>query len=73
MPITLFGEKDFSHIKTQGVKYAGSKLKIVHYILDSIQDLEIKTVLDGFSGSTRVTQAFAQAGYNVVSNDIAHW
>jgi adenine-specific DNA-methyltransferase len=73
MSKTLFGEKDFSDIKTQGIKYAGSKLKIIPYILESIRDLEIKTVLDGFSGSTRVSQAFAQAGYDVTSNDIAEW
>lgn len=73
MPRTLFNEKDFSGIKTQGIKYAGSKLKIIPYILETIKDLEIKTVLDGFSGSTRVSQALAQAGYDVTSNDIAHW
>jgi adenine-specific DNA-methyltransferase len=73
MSINLFNEKDFSGIKTQGVKYAGSKLKIIPYILDTITDLEVKTVLDGFSGSTRVSQAFAQAGYDVTSNDVAHW
>ncbi|OGG93984.1 DNA methyltransferase [Candidatus Kaiserbacteria bacterium RIFOXYD1_FULL_47_14] len=73
MQKTLFNEKDFSDVKTQGIKYAGSKLKIIPYILESIKDLEIKTILDGFSGSTRVSQAFAQAGYNVVSNDISHW
>lgn len=65
--------RDFPHIKTQGIKYAGSKLKIIPYILESIKGLEIKTVLDGFSGSTRVSQAFAQAGYDVASNDIAYW
>ena len=70
---TLFNEKDFSDIKTQGIKYAGSKLKIIPYILENIKDLNIKTVLDGFSGSTRVSQAFAQAGYDVTSNDIAYW
>jgi adenine-specific DNA-methyltransferase len=72
MSKTLFGEKDFSHIKTQGIKYAGSKLKIIPYILECIKDLEIKTVLDGFSGSTRVSQAFAQAGYDVTSSDISY-
>lgn len=70
---TLFNKNDFSDIKTQGIKYAGSKLKIIPYILESIKDLQIKTVLDGFSGSTRVSQAFAQAGYDVTSNDIAYW
>lgn len=73
MQTNLFNEKDFSHIKTQGVKYAGSKLKIIPYILESIKDLEIKSVLDGFSGTTRVSQAFAQAGYDVTSNDVAYW
>ena len=73
MSKTLFNEKDFSGIKTQGIKYAGSKLKIIPYILESIKDLEIKTVLDGFSGSTRVSQAFAKAGYDVISNDVAYW
>ncbi|MDP3645993.1 MAG: DNA adenine methylase [bacterium] len=73
MPKTLFNKRDFSGIKTHGIKYAGSKLKIIPHILESIQDFEIKTVLDGFSGSTRVSQAFAQAGYDVISNDIAHW
>jgi len=73
MSKTLFGEKDFSHIKTQGIKYAGSKLKIIPYILESVKDLDIKTVLDGFSGSTRVSQAFAEAGYDVTSNDISYW
>lgn len=70
---TLFHEKDFSNIKTQGIKYAGSKLKIIPYILENIKNLEIKTILDGFSGSTRVSQAFAQMGYDVTSNDLAHW
>ncbi len=69
----LFNEKNFSDIKTQGIKYAGSKLKIIPYILEVIKDLKVKTVLDGFSGSTRVSQALAQAGYDVTSNDVAHW
>lgn len=60
-------------ISTQGVKYAGSKLKIIPYICDAINDLNIKSVLDGFSGTTRVSQAFAQMGLDVTSNDIAHW
>src|SRR3989344_3519737 len=73
MSLTLLNERDFSEIKTQGIKYAGSKLKIIPYILESIKDLDVKTVLDGFSGSTRVSQAFAQADYDVTSNDIAYW
>lgn len=69
----LSNKKDFSKIKTQGIKYAGSKLKILPFILETIKDLEVKSVLDGFSGTTRVSQAFAQAGYDVTSTDVAHW
>ena len=58
---------------TQGIKYAGSKLKLLPYILDLARRTDAKSALDGFSGSTRVSQAFAQSGYRVVSNDIAVW
>lgn len=61
-------------LKTQGVKYAGSKLKILPYILDSVAELgDVNTVLDGFSGSTRVSQALANNGYKVTANDISAW
>jgi adenine-specific DNA-methyltransferase len=61
-------------IKTEGVKYAGSKLKIIPYIAEIISELEnVTNVLDGFSGSTRVSQAFAHLGYNTTSNDISVW
>jgi adenine-specific DNA-methyltransferase len=33
----------------------------------------VETVLDGFSGTTRVSQAFAQKGYSVTSNDVSVW
>lgn len=68
-----FNQNDYSHIKTEGIKYAGSKLKIIPYILGAIDGLEVKTILDGFSGTTRVSQALAQAGYDVTSNDLAYW
>lgn len=59
--------------KTEGIKYAGSKLKILPYIMQLTQALDVKRVLDGFSGSTRVSQVFAQMGYETVSSDISHW
>lgn len=63
-----------SHVPlTQGIKYAGSKLKLLPYILDLVKRTGAKTILDGFSGSTRVSQAFAKSGYGVISNDIAVW
>lgn len=58
---------------TQGIKYAGSKLKILPYIVGLIGELDIDTVLDGFSGSTRVSQAFAKSGYLTISSDISVW
>lgn len=61
-------------ITTQGIKYTGSKLKIIPYIVQMIAPLkEVKSVLDGFSGTTRVSQAFAQMGYDTTSNDLAVW
>ena len=59
--------------RTEGIKYAGSKLKLLPHILELAQRTGAKTVLDGFAGSTRVSQAFAQSGYRVISNDIAVW
>ena len=39
----------------------------------SRQKVQPQTVFDGFSGTTRVSQAFAQTGYRVIANDIAVW
>jgi adenine-specific DNA-methyltransferase len=58
---------------TEGVKYAGSKLKLLPYILYLANKTKAKTVLDGFSGTTRVSQAFAKSGYQVIANDKAVW
>lgn len=58
---------------TEGIKYAGSKLKLLPHILGLAARVEPQTVFDGFSGTTRVAQAFAQCGYRVIANDIAVW
>jgi adenine-specific DNA-methyltransferase len=58
---------------TEGIKYAGSKLKLLPHILELAAKVEPRTVFDGFSGTTRVSQAFAQCGYRVIANDIAVW
>ena len=58
---------------TEGMKYAGSKLKLLPYILQLVKKVDAKTILDGFSGTTRVSQALAKSGYKVLSNDIAVW
>jgi adenine-specific DNA-methyltransferase len=61
--------------ETQAIKYTGSKLKLLPYILnlskkvsDNVKNV---TVFDGFSGSTRVSQAYAKMDYKVYANDIA--
>ncbi|MGI8555375.1 MAG: DNA adenine methylase [Pyrinomonadaceae bacterium] len=71
--IDLFGRKSLPVPQTQGIKYAGSKLKILPYIIDVIAELNVKNILDGFSGSTRVSQAFAKLGFNTTSSDISVW
>ncbi|MEZ5347356.1 MAG: DNA adenine methylase [Pyrinomonadaceae bacterium] len=58
-------------MNTEGIKYAGSKRKIIPVLLDLIKPLNVKTVLDGFSGTTRVSQALKKAGYITYSNDVA--
>ena len=71
--LSLFPELVVDVPSTQGIKYAGSKLKLLTYILDLAKQTGARTVLDGFSGSTRVSQAFAKSGYEVICNDVAVW
>jgi adenine-specific DNA-methyltransferase len=58
---------------TEGIKYAGSKLKLLPQILWLAGKTEAKVVFDGFAGSTRVSQALARYGYKVICNDRAVW
>lgn len=59
--------------KTEGIKYAGSKLKLLPFILQLVARTGAETVFDGFAGTTRVSQALAQTGCRVVANDVAVW
>lgn len=59
--------------ETEGVKYTGSKLKILPYIINMVSELDVKSALDAFTGTTRVAQAFSQMGYNTTANDISVW
>ncbi|MEI9894067.1 MAG: DNA adenine methylase [Chthoniobacter sp.] len=59
--------------ETQGIKYAGSKRKLLPHILRLARKVQPRTVLDGFSGTTRVAQMFAQTGYRVMANDLSVW
>ena len=69
----LFSELPDGPLVTEGIQYAGSKLRLLPYILDMAKVAEVSSILDGFSGSTRVSQAFARSGYRVVGNDTAVW
>ena len=62
---------DLNAPPTEGIKYAGSKLRLLPHILQLIKKVGAKTVLDGFSGTTRVSQALAQLGYTVVNGPLA--
>jgi len=64
---------DYVTPETEGIKYAGSKLKLLPHIQQLANEVNPHTILDGFSGTTRVAQALAQLGYQVVSNDVAVW
>lgn len=65
--------QEYAEITTEGIKYAGSKLKLLPHILRLAQKAQPQTVFDGFAGTTRVSQALAQSGYRVIANDIAVW
>jgi adenine-specific DNA-methyltransferase len=58
---------------TWGIKYAGSKRHLIPAILKLAERVPAHSILDGFSGTTRVSQAFANRGYRVISNDRAIW
>lgn len=56
---------------TEGVKYAGSKRRLLPNILTMVSSLPCRTVWDGFSGTTRVSQALVQSGFRVISSDLS--
>lgn len=72
---SLDGEQPNSklEISTEGIKYAGSKREILPSILSIADALGVQKVFDGFSGTTRVSQAFYKSGYQVISSDISDW
>jgi adenine-specific DNA-methyltransferase len=71
--LSLFDDLVLDAPATESIKYAGSKLKLLPQILQLVKKVGAKTVLDGFSGTTRVSQALAKFGYTVICNDIAVW
>jgi adenine-specific DNA-methyltransferase len=73
MNLSLFEDDVFDAPLTEGVKYAGSKRKLLPHILNLASKTGARTVLDGFSGTTRVSQAFAKSGLSVISSDLSAW
>jgi len=71
--LSLFGDSPITPPPTEGIKYAGSKLKILPRILELAKKTGAERILDGFAGTTRVSQAFAKQGYSVFSNDTSVW
>ena len=71
--LDLFEDLVIEAPSTEGIKYAGSKQKLLPHILSLARKVSPETVLDAFAGTTRVSQAFAQTGYTVVANDVAAW
>lgn len=67
----LFGAPE--NYKTYGIKYAGSKQKLIPYILQETFKLTPTSFLDCFSGTTRVSQSVSQNGVRCISNDISLW
>ena len=59
--------------ETKGVRYLGSKNKIIPTLLKVIGDLPVddKTMIDVFTGTTRVAQAFKSHGWDVTTSDLA--
>jgi len=58
---TLFQDLVADAPSTEGIKYTGSKLKLLPHILSLSSKVNVKKVLDGFSGSTRVSQAYTNS------------
>jgi adenine-specific DNA-methyltransferase len=71
--LDLFDDRVVDVPQTEGIKYAGSKLKLLPQILQLLKKIGPKSVLDGFAGTTRVSQMLAQSGYQVITNDISSW
>jgi adenine-specific DNA-methyltransferase len=53
------------------IRYSGGKSKILPKISQIINNLDIKTTLDGFSGSGTVSNHFKSIGFQTTSNDLA--
>jgi adenine-specific DNA-methyltransferase len=58
-------------IRTHGIKYMGSKKKLVKHIGDVVSVLGCKTAIDVFTGTTRVAQYLRQNGVKTFTSDLS--
>jgi len=60
-------------IETKGVRYLGSKNKIIPKLIEVIEALPVenKTMIDVFTGTTRVAQAFKAKGWTLTTSDLS--
>jgi adenine-specific DNA-methyltransferase len=56
---------------TYGIKYIGSKRSLLPNIGSQIQQLNVKTAIDVFTGTTRVAQFLRQMGIKTYTSDLA--
>lgn len=56
---------------TYGVPYMGSKKKLIPFIFQALEGQKIDKVVDLFTGTTRVAQAFRRAGSQVTAVDLS--
>jgi adenine-specific DNA-methyltransferase len=60
-------------IETYGIRYLGSKSKILPLIIEVISNLKLdgNKIIDVFTGTTRVAQALKMHGYDVTTSDLS--
>lgn len=58
-------------METHGVKYIGSKRSLLPYILEAVAGLPVGRMIDVFTGTTRVAQAFRKQGWTVCAGDLS--
>lgn len=60
-------------IETEGIRYSGSKNKLLPKLIPLIEYYNPNVVMDGFAGTTRVSQALKKSGFTTICNDINLW
>ena len=64
---------EMSYTTTTGVKYIGSKNKLIHFIHECCPSDDVSkppTMIDVFTGTTRVAQSFRKRGWRVITSDL---